>query len=99
MKKVIVILCFLTSLVFAREAQSIVESVCYACHGEKMELSCYGVSQIPNTLNEVTILTALKAYKNGSKSDYGMGDVMQSQVGGLSHLDLEALAKYIPTLK
>ncbi len=99
MKKIIIILCFFISSIFATQAKSIIDSVCYACHGEKMELSCYGVSQVPNTLNESYIKSALKEYKNGLKNDYGMGAVMQSQVGGLSDAEIDALAKYIPTLK
>lgn len=99
MKKIIIILFCSLSLLFAREAKTIISSVCYGCHGDKMELSCYGVSKIANTLSEEYIKSALLQYKSGSKSDYGLGDIMLSQIGGLSNKEIEALALYIPTLK
>jgi len=99
MKKILLTLCLLISSLFAFNAKSIVDSVCYACHGSQMEQSCYGVSKVPNVLSSSDILKALKGYKSGEKSDYGMGAVMNSQVGSLSHEELKALAEYIPTLR
>ncbi len=99
MKRVIIIMLFLLSSIWAKEAKSIVDSVCYACHGDKMEQSCYGVSEIPNTLDKGYIREALMQYKNGSKSDYGMGNVMSEQLGGLSDEEIDALSEYIPTLR
>lgn len=99
MKKLILTLCFLVSSIFASQPKSIIDSVCYACHGEKMELKCYGVTKIVNTLSSKNIKSSLMQYKNGSKDKYGMGAVMQSQIGGLSDDEIDALSKYIPTLK
>jgi len=99
MKKIILVMFILTTCIFAKQPLAIIQSVCFACHGDKMELSCYGVTQVVNTLNESDILKSLQAYKNGSKSSYGYGDVMQSQIGGLSNLEIKELSKYIPTLK
>ena len=60
---------------------------------------CYGVSKIPNELNQDTIIDALRAYKLGSRSIYGMGEVMKSQLMSLSDDDLKKLSRYIPTLR
>ena len=38
-------------------------------------------------------------YKAGTLNRYKMGNVMKAQVSKLSEEDIEALAKYIPTLK
>ena len=99
MKKIIFTLCFFVSLLFALEAKSIISSVCYGCHGDKMELSCYGVTQVVNKLESSYIQSSLLAYKNSRQNLYGFGDIMQSQIGGLSNKEIEKLSKYIPTLK
>ena len=99
MKKLILVLCFLSTLLFASKPQSIISSVCYNCHGDKMQLSCFGVTKVVNTMEENSIKDALLAYKDGSRDSYGMGNMMQSQIGGLSIEEIKSLAKYIPTLK
>jgi len=99
MKKVILTLCLLLSYVFAGNAKDIIASSCYACHGDNMDKSCYGVSKIPNKLNQDTIFKTLRAYKLGTKNIYGMGEVMKSQLKSLSDDDLKKLSVYIPTLR
>jgi len=85
--------------VFASEEKEIIASSCYACHGDNMGKSCYGVSKIPNVLNQDTILKTLKAYKKGTLNTYGMGEVMKSQLMSLSDNELKSLSAYIPTLR
>lgn len=97
--KIIITMFLMISPLLAKDAKSIVESVCYACHGEKMELSCYGVTEITNTLSKETILEALREYKSGKRNKYGMGNVMKAQIHPLNDDELKALSKYIPTLK
>ena len=98
MKKLILIVAFST-FAFATSAQTVVSRVCSECHGSNMDESCMGVSQIPNTLSKSFILTALKGYKRGRRSEYGMGSTMTEKVENLSNSELEALSKYIVTLK
>jgi len=97
--KMLIITTLFSTLMFASSAQKTVSYVCYECHGKSMNESCMGVSQAPNTLSQADLLTALKGYKDGSKSDYGMGSTMTEIVSGYSDDDLEELSKYIPTLK
>ena len=73
MKKVAVAILLLSTALLAREAREIIGSVCYECHGMQAEQSCYGVSQIINTLDPKTIHDALKGYKNDGRDTYGMG--------------------------
>lgn len=98
MKKIILLTIF-PLVIFASSPQRIVSYVCYECHGLKMDISSMGVAQPPNSLSESEILTALKDYKNGKKSKYNMGSTMTEVVSDYSDSELEALSKYIPTLK
>ncbi|MCF6339441.1 MAG: cytochrome C [Sulfurimonas sp.] len=97
--KTLIFITLFSTLMFASSAQRTVSYVCYECHGASMNESCMGVSKAPNTLSQADLLTALKAYKDGTKSDYGMGSTMTEIVSGYSNDDLEELSKYIPTLK
>lgn len=98
MKKFVLLTVF-PIFIFASSAQNIVSRVCSECHGSNMNESCMGVSQIPNTLSQSYILTALKGYKSGRRSEYGMGSTMTEKVENLSDNELEELSKYISTLK
>lgn len=98
MKKVF--LCVVGAVVlFASPAQKIVSNVCSECHGKNMAESCMGVSKAPNTLSQPEILTALKGYREGKRSEYSMGSTMTEKVSNLSDSELEELSNYIPTLK
>ena len=105
-KKNLFIILSLTSYLFAsssdnsnNKAREIIDSVCYACHGENMQQSCYGVTKIPNTLSSKNIYKTLIAYKQHNKNEYSMGRVMSQQVEKLSIEELKALSEYIPTLR
>ena len=98
MKKIILLAAF-PILVLASSAQDIVSKVCSECHGSKMDQSCMGVSKFPNSLSESEILTALKGYKSGKRSEYSMGSTMTEKVSDFSDSELEELSKYIPTLR
>nr|WP_231622522.1 hypothetical protein [Helicobacter heilmannii] len=52
-----------------------------------------------NTLDSATIKEDLMGYKAGTLNRYGAGKIMHMQVKALSDTEIEALAKYIPTLK
>ncbi|GMB92575.1 Cytochrome c-553 [Helicobacter bizzozeronii] len=72
---------------------------CAGCHGPAMDKKAFGKGHVVNTLDSATIKEDLMAYKAGSLNRYGMGGVMHGQAKNLSDADIEALAKYIPTLK
>ena len=98
MKKLVLLTVF-PILMFASSPQDIVSYVCYECHGSNMDQGGMGMSQPPNSLSQSEILTALKGYKSGRRSEYGMGSTMTEKVSNLSDSELEELSKYIPTLK
>lgn len=98
MKKLI-LLAAVPAFLFAASAQNIISRVCSECHGIKMNESGMGMSMPPNSLSQSQIYEALKGYKKGRRSEYGMGSTMTEKVSGYSYADLEALSKYIVTLK
>jgi len=84
---------------FAASAQSIVSRVCSECHGIKMNESGMGVSQAPNSLSQSEISNALKGYKKGRRSEYGMGSTMTEKASRLTYDEIEELSKYISKLR
>jgi len=98
MKKFILLVVF-SAFAYASSAQTIVSRVCSECHGIKMDESGMGVSQPPNSLSQGQIYEALKGYKKGRRSEYGMGSTMTEKVSGYSYATLEELSKYIATLR
>lgn len=79
------------------DAAALFGQKCVSCHGAKGEKAALGKSQIINTLNEQQIKDALTGYQAGT---YGreMKAVMQGQAKALNAAQIDALAKYIPTL-
>jgi len=70
---------------------------CASCHGAKGEKAALGKSQIIADRTEQQIKDALTGYQGGT---YGkeMKTLMQGQVKALTPEQIDALAKYIPTL-
>jgi cytochrome c553 len=98
MKKIVVFLLVITSFLFAREPQEIIDSICSSCHGFNMEKRGYGVSEPPRGLSSSYILSALTKYKKGKKSDYGQGRTMSEQTSTLTVEEIKALSIYIKAL-
>ena len=99
MFRVLLIYMLLLGYTFASSAKTNVENVCSNCHGYWVHESAFGVSEAPNTLTSADILTKLRAYKNGTLSQYGMGNTMTGQLTNLTDEELVELSEYIPTLK
>ncbi len=98
MKKFGLFLLFCATFLFAKEPQDIVDTNCSTCHGTMMEKACFGVSKIPNTLSEQTILEALSEYKEGKRNTYSMGGAMTARTNMLSDEEIKALASYVHEL-
>lgn len=98
MKKLILLFLILYSSILAREPQEIIDTICSTCHGFNMEKSCFGVSEIPNTLSSSYILESLTAYRAGKKSDYRMGSTMTAETITLSDDEIKALSIYVKAL-
>jgi cytochrome c len=71
---------------------------CAGCHGLNAEKKALGKSEIIQNWEASQISEALKGYKNGT---YGgaMKGLMKSQVANLTEKNIDALSKYILTLK
>lgn len=89
----------LSSFVFASDPAAIIAKQCKACHGAKMEKSYLNKTAVVNTLSSEEIKKDLLAYKAGTLNRYNMGAQMKAQTAKLTEQDIEALAKFIPTLK
>ncbi|BCD45999.1 c-type cytochrome [Helicobacter suis] len=72
---------------------------CAGCHGPAMDKKAFGKGHVVNTLDSATIKEDLSGYKAGTLNRYGAGGVMHAQAQSLSDEDIDALSKFIPTLK
>jgi cytochrome c-type protein NapB len=80
------------------DAKHTFNTKCASCHGTDAAKSALGKSKIVSTMSQKDIADALKGYKAGT---YGasMKALMSGQVSKFNNTELEALAKYIATLK
>lgn len=87
---------FVTSLM--AESGEALYKKCAACHGLNGEKKALNKSKPLLGMDKVTIVGALKGYKDGS---YGgaMKGLMKGQVAGLSESDIKKVSEYITTFK
>lgn len=83
----------------ASDPAAIIAKQCKTCHGPKMEKSYLNKTLVVNTLSSEEIKKDLLGYKAGTLDRHKMGKQMKAQTAKLSEEDIDALAKYIPTLK
>ncbi len=98
MMKTLLLMLGLTMVLSASDGRTLYQK-CAACHGQKGEKKALGKSQIIAGWKEAKTLEALKGYKAGKRNVTGMGALMKGQVVAMSDADLQALSKYISTLK
>lgn len=72
---------------------------CATCHGQKADKKALNKSNPIHTMTSEQIKTALEGYKAGTLNLHGQGKMMTMQVKNLSSEDIDALSKYIPTIK
>lgn len=76
------------------DRQALFNNNCVACHGQKAEKKALGRSEVIANNGYNDIIKDLKEFKSGK------GDkIMQAQVAKFSMEELDAIAKYIDTLK
>ena len=76
------------------DAKALFSNTCATCHGQKAEKKALGRSEIIANNGYDDIIKDLKEFKSGK------GDkIMQAQVAKFSLEELDAIAKYIDTLK
>lgn len=100
MKKVIALglMSALATSVFAADGATLYKK-CSACHGAKGEKKALNKSNIINAMTSEQIKIALEGYKAGTLNVHGQGKMMSMQAKNLTPADIDALSKYIPTLK
>ncbi|MBK1971681.1 c-type cytochrome [Campylobacter sp. TTU-622] len=72
---------------------------CAVCHGAKADKVYLGKVPALTSLSYEERSQALKEYQAGTRNKFGQGAIMKLQLKGLSEADLEAIDKYIDTLK
>jgi cytochrome c len=72
---------------------------CAGCHGDNGQTKALHLSKKIAGQSPTKTIKQLKAYKNGSLDQYGLGDIMKVQAATLSPKNMEELANYIATLK
>jgi cytochrome c553 len=98
MKKVILLLTTVFALSLMANDGAGLYKKCAGCHGAKAQNKALNKSQVIQGWDEKKIVDALKGYKDGS---YGgaMKGLMKGQVATYDDAKIEAVAKYISTLK
>ncbi|MBZ7949059.1 c-type cytochrome [Campylobacter molothri] len=100
MKKMLVIsvLACIGVSAFAADGATIFKK-CAVCHGAKADKVYLNKVPALKTLSFEERAQALKEYKAGTRNKFGQGAIMKVQLNSLSEADLEAVDKYIETLK
>jgi len=99
MKRVLTITAMVIAFSGASEAgtidgQALFSNTCASCHGQKAEKKALGRSEVIANNGYDDIMKDLKKFKSGK------GDkIMQAQVAKFSVEELDAIAKYVATLK
>ena len=81
------------------DAEKTFKNICSKCHGEQGEKFAGGKSAQISMLPKEELVKALKDYRSGKRNTHGMGGVMKSEMLKNTDEEIEALAKYISTLK
>ncbi len=98
LSKILLSIAFLaTTSLFANEGEALFKS-CVGCHGANGEKQALGKSAVIQGWAVEKTVKALKGYQDGT---YGgpMKGVMKGQAAKLDDAKIEAIAKYISTLK
>jgi len=72
---------------------------CAGCHGADGKTKALGKSPVIAGQSKDELVTKLKAYKDGTRNESGMGTLMKGQVANMDDAVIEAVSKYISTLK
>ena len=72
---------------------------CSGCHGADGKTKALGKSPVIAGQNKAELITNLKAYKDGTRNENGMGNLMKGQMATLDDAMITEVATYISTLK
>jgi len=82
----------------SKRGEEVYKKHCISCHGLNGEEESYNTSRKINEMSEEEIKIAFRDYDNNEK-DNGMAIIMKPYVGLVFGDDLDAVSKYIQTLK
>lgn len=72
---------------------------CAGCHGSDGKTKALGKAPAIAGMEAGQAAEFLREYREGKRNVYGMGALMKAQVASLNDAQIEALAKYISSLK
>ena len=72
---------------------------CSGCHGADGKTKALGKSPVIAGQNKAELITNLKAYRDGTRNENGMGNLMKGQMATLDDAMITEVATYISTLK
>lgn len=98
MNKIFVHLLCISSL-FANNGEMLYKQKCQNCHGNSGQLSALGHSEAITGWSVSKVTEALYGYRDGLRNTNGMGAYMKIKMHEYSNQDIDALAKYISSLK
>jgi len=81
-----------------KEVEKLYKARCASCHGLRGDVEALGHSDTIAGEDHETIIMKLRAYKEGSLNQYGLGDVMHDIALNLTDEDIKDLAYYIENL-
>ena len=99
MNKILFLYLLLNSFLFANNGETLYKQKCQNCHGESGQLSALGHSEAIMGWEETKTVMALHGYRDKDRNTNGMGTYMKIKMRSFSDEDINALAKYISTLK
>jgi cytochrome c553 len=79
------------------DGKTIYEAKCSSCHGEKGEISVYGVSKPMNELSLADLKYSIRGYKR-SEIDNGYGIVMTPYARSVNEEDLKNIHNYLKSI-
>ena len=92
MKKIALIALLTSAALMASPASY---NACKGCHGAKGEKNSMVPASKPNTLTKAEIVTALHAYKAGTRNKYGKGAMMKNFTRSLDDAKIQEIANFI----
>jgi len=71
----------------------VIEQICKGCHGKNYEKKAFAKTAILKDMDKEEIFHKLKGYREGTLSQYSLGEVMQHEVKNYSDSELKEFAE------
>ncbi len=99
MKKALALLSITCAIVSATPNGEEIFKQCAICHGDHAQKRSLNVSAVIAGMDAKQIVKTLKSYQAGELNQYGFGNMMQGQATKLSAEEMQAVARYVASLR